>query len=50
MHNNWLLENKEQIKLWQKTTINCDCGGHYCLSYKAKHFKTLKHQMYINSI
>ena len=44
------IEHKEQINEWRKTKIQCECGGHYCNNGKAKHLKTLKHKIYINSI
>jgi hypothetical protein len=34
-------EKKKQIK------INCDCGGHYLIDGKARHFKSKKHLAYL---
>ena len=29
--------------------FNCECGGHYTIKHKARHFRTNKHQEYIQS-
>ena len=39
----------EKIKVWQKTKVQCECGGQYTLSHKAEHFKCKKHQQFINN-
>ena len=40
-------KNKEVILQRKNTKYDCDCGGHYTYSSKAKHFKTEKHQNYL---
>lgn len=42
--------NKEKIKEQQKEKINCLCGSIFCKSDKAKHEKTEKHKIFINSL
>ena len=37
----------ERIKEWQKTKVECECGGKYTLSYKAEHLKSKKHKNYL---
>jgi len=34
----------------QKAKLDCSCGGKHAISGKAIHFKTKKHQDYINSL
>ena len=41
-------KNKEQILLKQKEKFNCECGGKYTHNHKSRHFKTTKHQKFIN--
>ena len=43
-HKEWYQNNKE--KLQQK--FKCECGGKYTYTSKTDHFKTKKHQNYIN--
>jgi predicted GIY-YIG superfamily endonuclease len=49
--------NKDRIKKVQKEyniknskTIYCECGGQYTNRNKSTHFKTIKHQNFINNI
>jgi len=42
--------NKEQLSKKGKLNFDCECGGKYQHSDKAKHKKTKKHQAYISSI
>ena len=39
--------NKEKIREYQGQKIECECGGHYTLNHKLRHFKSKKH---INSM
>ena len=39
----------EKIKAWQTTKVECDCGGRYTLSHKAEHFKSQRHQNFLNN-
>ena len=40
--------NTEKIKEWVKTKCNCECGGRYTNAHKSQHFKSIKHQKYLN--
>lgn len=42
--------NKEKISEKRKVKMLCDCGSEFRISDKARHYKTIKHQDYINSI
>jgi hypothetical protein len=42
----WYKKNKEKIN----EKIVCECGGNYTYVSKSKHFKTQKHQNYIQSL
>ena len=42
-------KNKDIINEQKKEKINCECGGNYTRSVKARHFKTKKHQSFISS-
>ena len=44
------IDNKETINLKQKQKYNCECGGKYTKQNKTTHFKTPKHQFYINQV
>ncbi len=53
----WRIDNKEKIREYRvnnKDKINqkhdCECGGKFTYAHKAKHFKTKKHQRYLQSI
>ena len=43
--NRWRLNNIERLT----ARIACECGGNYQYRSKAEHFKTTKHQKYIES-
>ena len=38
----------EKHKPWKSIKHECECGGHYINGNKASHFKSQKHQAYIN--
>ena len=39
--------NKEQINLIRSAKNNCECGGKYTTGHKSHHFKSKKHQAFI---
>ena len=41
---------KEKFGAIRKEKFDCDCGGHYTYSAKARHMKTEKHKNYIISL
>lgn len=41
-------DNTDKIKQIMKQKFTCDCGGKYIYSTKARHFKSKKHQKYLN--
>ena len=40
----------ENTKKYNCKKYNCPCGGKYKNTHKAKHFRSLKHQAYINQV
>ena len=44
---NYRLENEVKIKEFKSKKYDCPCGGKYCHSEKARHYKTQKHLKYI---
>ena len=44
------IDNKETINLKANKKYNCECGGRYTYSSKARHYKSPKHQSYINQV
>ena len=46
----YIIDNKESIKLKQYKKYNCPCGGKYTHAHKTRHFKSPKHQTYINQV
>ena len=42
-------DNKEKIKHIRSINYDCECGSHYTIQHRARHFKTKKHQDYMNS-
>ncbi len=57
----WCMNNLEKIYIPQqeykadneeklKETFICACGSLYTFNHKARHFKTKKHQKFMNSI
>ena len=40
--------NKDKIKEQQSQKFTCECGGKYLHGNKSIHFKTIKHQKFIN--
>ena len=43
-------KNKEQILQKRDKQFTCECGGKYTHQHKTTHFKTKKHQDYINTL
>ncbi len=43
-------EKKEEIKKKQNEKFNCECGGRYSNSTKARHLRTKRHMKYIDKI
>jgi hypothetical protein len=43
-------QNKEKIKEYKEEKFNCECGGCYRRSDKARHFKTKKHLDYFTTL
>ena len=41
--------HKKEISEKAKQKFNCDCGGKYTLSGRAKHFKTIKHIKFLEN-
>lgn len=41
-------ENKEKIKERSSKKFTCECGSEYTTHHKLRHFKTKKHQTFIN--
>jgi hypothetical protein len=42
--------NKEKINKKKKETIQCECGGQYGISHRARHFKTKQHLAYLSTL
>jgi hypothetical protein len=42
-------DNKERLAEKRKEKYSCPCGGRYTNMHKAEHFRSQKHQKYINS-
>ena len=40
-------KNKEVFAEKRKKKFNCECGGKYSINHKARHFKSIKHQKYL---
>ena len=40
--------NKEAIAAVRSVQVDCDCGGHYTVHHKTRHFKTKRHQDFLN--
>jgi hypothetical protein len=57
-HKNWSINNEDKIKKHRKKyktslgKINCDCGGRYRNDNysKNRHFQSIKHKKYLNSL
>jgi len=60
LYKNWEIKNKEkrsqqkaiyyqENKEYKNEQFYCECGGKYTFSHKARHFKTEKHQNWLNS-
>ena len=41
-------KNKDTINAKRNQEMICECGGHYTLRHKARHFKTIKHIKFID--
>lgn len=48
-HKIWYEKNRDKILAKNKELTNCECGGKYTHGHKLRHFKTLKHQKYLDS-
>ena len=46
----YYIDNKEHLTILSKEKFVCECGGEYIRANKARHFKTKKHQEYLNDI
>jgi hypothetical protein len=46
----YYINNKEKKNEKRKHKIVCECGGEYSYNNKSQHFKTKKHQNYIQSL
>ena len=44
----YYIDNKEHLTILKKEKFICDCGGEYIRTNKARHFKSKKHQEYLN--
>eukprot|EP00438_Fugacium_kawagutii_P008706 Skav236656 [mRNA] locus=scaffold3354:4255:4770:+ [translate_table: standard] len=42
-------KNKERIKTKKNQIFNCECGSTYTYGHKTRHFKTDKHQQYLQT-
>ena len=42
-------EHKDEIKQKRSVKVACECGGKYQLFHKSQHFRTQKHQNFINN-
>ena len=42
-------DNRETILTRMKQKFNCECGGNYTGTHKARHLRTQKHQAFINT-
>ncbi len=45
----WNLKNADHVKEQKRKKFNCECGGKYQHSTRARHFKTERHQAFIGS-
>jgi len=43
-------DNKEKIHTYKNQKFECECGGKYTQSNKARHEKTIKHQTYLATL
>ena len=43
-------KNRETINEKHNKQIDCECGGHYAVKNKTRHFKTKKHQNYLKTL
>ena len=43
-------KNFEKLKLHKGKKYSCECGGKYTWSHQARHFRTEKHQKFIQSL
>ena len=49
-HKQYNLDNAEKINEKKRVKYNCECGGKYTYSVKARHLKSKKHLNYVNPI
>lgn len=43
-------KHKERLSAWRKEKIHCICGSIFRRGDKAKHFKTIRHRLYIHNL
>ena len=48
--NNIISKIKKLFMIRKKEKYNCECGGIYSLDNKARHFKSIKHIKYLNTL
>ena len=46
---NYRQENRDKLNEWKTTKVECECGGRYTLCHKAEHFRSKKHQEFLNN-
>jgi hypothetical protein len=48
-YKNYYEKNKEQIQKQRNAKNTCPCGGKYTTSHKTQHYKSLKHQAFVQA-
>tara|TARA_B100001093_G_scaffold467289_1_gene486372 strand:+ start:480 stop:1025 length:546 start_codon:yes stop_codon:yes gene_type:complete len=46
---NYKEQNRDKIRKDKNEKFNCECGGKYTKCHKVRHFKSKKHQNYLNN-
>ena len=46
-HKQYYQETKDEQNIKKKKKVDCECGGKYCHSDKARHFKTKRHLSFV---
>lgn len=46
----YYIDHKEEIRAKQKMQVECECGSKYVAGTKARHFATMRHLKYLQSI
>jgi hypothetical protein len=49
-HKQYRIDNADKIKEHKNEKNTCDCGGKYTRSHKAQHVKSIRHQIFIQTI